>query len=603
MHLPGSELKQINAWLASRQCHEEKDGITFVDGTCDWILGREELRRWLKPDGKPLLWLHGIPGCGKSFLYAKVVNHLQELARRGAGPPCVYFFFCGADKERVTTAAVLRSWIMQLARAFPSEVRDIILATARASENTRASDSEVKTLFVSLFAAMPPCYLTVDALDECVDWRALVALLRSGLRPDCKLLVTSRTMPQLATAIRHAMVPFESLEITEELSRPDIERYVEHELAEYNQRLTRIGDKYDEEFAAAFRTRLVADCGGMFLWVRLMSKHVWAQPSPAEALACLADLPQTLSAQYDRVIARINADPEPSRRLLAHKVFWWMGVARRPLEIRELCALLAVRPADLVGDRLSRSCNGFDAARRIGPDPHARIMEMCDSLIVARMPPQKNGDSPFPDHMRTLYPIHFTATEYLAEYLRRSDTLAELTAYYDVRQLQSSDALAAAVCTWYLSLDAVAVKLDGVKVESHADAVAIFAHTKGSTMGKGTTNVLDALRYATSHWHHHMRRAWSTEQPARSGQSKQRRPKEETALLLDIATSELSRRREAEYGGMVVSALVCTCRGVGRVSHLSPAVRATAHCCLPWAAPCSPAPATAATRARTAQHW
>ena len=74
-----------------------------------------------------------------------------------------------------------------------------------------------------------------------------------------------------------------------------------------------------------------------------MLEHVQDQINNEEIVKSLQAMPPGLSESYDSVLSRINKMPS-ARRLLAHKVFFWINVARRLLKVKELCAILAVKP-------------------------------------------------------------------------------------------------------------------------------------------------------------------------------------------------------------------------------------------------------------------
>jgi DNA replication protein DnaC len=82
------------------------------DGTCDWALQLEELQTWASPQpaqGK-LLWIHGPPGFGKTFMSAWITQH---LIKESQGP--VSYFFCVADNQPTRDPySILRSWLSQL---------------------------------------------------------------------------------------------------------------------------------------------------------------------------------------------------------------------------------------------------------------------------------------------------------------------------------------------------------------------------------------------------------------------------------------------------------------------------------------------------------
>jgi ankyrin repeat protein len=460
----------IKRWLDARQCQEEKVGIEILPGTCEWILGRPELSSWISKDEIRLFWIYGAPGCGKSFLYAKILDHIDTTTKL----PCAYFLFCGADGERVTVSSLLRSWAFQLTKIF-DEAKKYVCSVQLASENREATAKEVDNLFLSLLAFLPACFLTVDAVDECLDRSEFYRLLPLIPRR-FKVLITSRHLAELSNHLNR--VPDQqhvSLEVLPEMTRSDIDRYITSELKNPE-------CHYEPGVSSYIKERLTRS-NGMFLWVRLMLQHIQDQTNNEEIMQCLGEreLPTGLSERYDRILKNINDLAKP-RRLLAHKVFFWITVARRPLHVKEVSGLLAVKPS-------SDRANAFEQSRRMISDPESTILSVCGSLITARGPG------------RALYPIHFTVTEYLKQYLESSERLDEITGYYDARQLQSNDSLAAAVCIRYLSLDFIA----GIHEElpsKYSEAVAIFS---------SNTPNLDILQYATTHWFHHLQRVESPE--------------------------------------------------------------------------------------------
>ncbi|RYP31632.1 hypothetical protein DL767_005639 [Monosporascus sp. MG133] len=47
--------------------------------TGEWLIRREEFQAWLGEDSAPLLWGHGIPGCGKTVLFSTMVEYLKAI--------------------------------------------------------------------------------------------------------------------------------------------------------------------------------------------------------------------------------------------------------------------------------------------------------------------------------------------------------------------------------------------------------------------------------------------------------------------------------------------------------------------------------------------
>jgi ankyrin repeat protein len=340
----------------------------------------------------------------------------------------------------------------------------------QASENREAANIEVRDLFLSVLEVLPSCFLTVDAVDECLDRRELCKLL-GQIPPRFKILIASRPMPDLSHHLRPPNAREASIEVTTDMTKPDVERYIDHHLT--------CGEQVYEPLVLTRIKEKLAQCDGMFLWVRLMLQHIQEQTSDEEILHCLDELPRSLSERYDRIMDGINCLPKP-QRLLAHKVFFWMNVARRPLGVQELCALLAVRPSQDMA-------TAYDATRRVR-DPEKTITAVCGSLVTAR-----GGN-------KLLYPIHFTVTEYLKDYLQKSNICEEVAMFYQIQQ-KSSDSIAAVVCLRYLSLDIIADHFKERMPSNHQDVEAMQTST---SMSCSDTGGLDALLYAANNWFQHM---------------------------------------------------------------------------------------------------
>ena len=391
---------------------------------------------------------------------------------------CPYFFFCGADGDRATTSALLRSWIFQLAKLFP-DAKKLTQNAHLASENREATVTEAKTLFLSILQALPPCYLAVDALDECIERPVLYELLQL-IPKRFKVLITSRPLIELLNFLRRsATYQHAKLEIRPEMTRLDIDQYITSTLVD-------LASQYEASVTAYIKEKL-SRSDGMFLWVRLMLRHVQDQTNNEEIIQCLEDLPNGLSERYDCIINKINQLPE-ARRLLAHKLFFWITVARRPLKVKEVCAILAVKPA-------ATWTSGFARDRRINDAQHT-ILTVCGHLITAR------------GTHNTLYPIHFTVTEYLRRYMANEARYQEIAKHYEAQQVRSNDSLAAAVCMRYLSMRFL-TGLQDTLPSNHSEALSIL---------ESDILDLDLLHYATTQWFQHLRRA---------GQPKR--------LLLDVA--------------------------------------------------------------------
>ena len=384
----------------------------------------------------------------------------------------------------MSVSALLRSWTFQLIKLI--WISDHAQETLRkvqkslAFRTTReAAPAEVSNLLMSLLNAhdMPSCFLTVDALDECVDWQEFFRLLPQ-IPTRFKVLLTSHDFPGSQEHLKPVAGRFSTLAMTPEMTQGDIDSYLCDALANLK---TRTNAEIPSHVKLRIKEKL-SDSNGMFLWVRLMIEDIQSQNTVREINRCLDKLPKDLSERYSRMMETVNIQDE-SCRLLAHKVFFWVLTAPRPMATSEFCAALAVRP-DL--DR----ANAFDADEQVLGDQKLLITKVCGSFI------QPRGDR------GTLFPFHATATQYLRQYMSNSGWMAEIASSYGVPQMLSSDGLAAAVCMRYLSSDLIS--------DLH-DRVIDGTETAYTILGSATPH-LNFLRYAVAHWFRHAQHVDGSEQ-------------------------------------------------------------------------------------------
>lgn len=422
-----------------------------MEGTCEWVLQRKEIHHWLQDPDTQMLWLHGAPGCGKSFLYSKLIGYL------GIEKPVAYFLFCGGDKERVTFSSLLRAWCLQLVELYPPAFQ-YLQAIRHRNGTPTATEKEITELLEALLDILPPCYLTVDAIDECSDRELFLRRLRS-IPKRFKILVTSRTPASIRKDLLRIHVPLQTLEVRPDLSRSDINHFI-------TRSIDAAGFNCSEETRDRIRHRL-SRCEGMFLWVKLMLDEIQSQMCEDDILCCLKELPAGLSETYARIIKEIER--LTSRRLLAYKVFFWLYISRRPISVAELLVLLAIQPP-------SEALN----EKRFIPDAERMALEACGGLIQYRGPDKK------------IFFTHFTVTEYIGGYLQQQNVHQEIMACYDTQQMRSSESLAAAVCLRYLSYQFVG----GIQVpQDHAGAMALLKRSEPR---------FALLSYAVSNWFVHL---------------------------------------------------------------------------------------------------
>jgi Cdc6-like AAA superfamily ATPase len=135
--------------------------------TGTWFLESEQFVSWIEGRIKSI-WIHGIPGAGKTILSSTVIDQVDAVCKLDSAQQYAYFYFDFNDANKRTVDGMLRSMIQQLSvlTLFP-EVDNLYQHCGQGT-NEPAQEVLVETL-VSLFQLSDRTFLIVDALDECSD--------------------------------------------------------------------------------------------------------------------------------------------------------------------------------------------------------------------------------------------------------------------------------------------------------------------------------------------------------------------------------------------------------------------------------------------------
>lgn len=112
--------------LEDRKALKRKKGDR-APGTCEWILGTEELTVWLgsaqraglESQATNVLWLHGLPGTGKSTVAIFLTEELSRAFSATDGKTLAYFFCDSGFDKRKTATSVIRGLLLQLVQQHP----------------------------------------------------------------------------------------------------------------------------------------------------------------------------------------------------------------------------------------------------------------------------------------------------------------------------------------------------------------------------------------------------------------------------------------------------------------------------------------------------
>ncbi|KAK3304913.1 uncharacterized protein B0T15DRAFT_255668 [Chaetomium strumarium] len=124
--LDAKKRTEVLHWLSAEpylQHHEQaKEGV--LEGTGQWLLSDPVFLKWKGDSASSVLWLHGIPGSGKSKLVSAVVEDALRayLDNRGPQSPPPAYFYCSrnpAEPGRSDPKEILASIARQLSCVGP----------------------------------------------------------------------------------------------------------------------------------------------------------------------------------------------------------------------------------------------------------------------------------------------------------------------------------------------------------------------------------------------------------------------------------------------------------------------------------------------------
>ena len=302
--------------------------------TCTWILKHEQYKKWLTTDGTTCLWIHGIPGAGKSVLSSAIVDNLRNT-RRYKNVVITCFIDESMDPNDYARHVIL-TIISQL------ELHQQVKLS------TQVSKSVLMDLEASIFQMTPTMFryqlqrilADLEIEDRIIfiidganagEWintlvmheivQANASRCKAGL---FKCSISSRVSN--SASVVHNQVA--SIELSKEhgLQR-DLKAFTEDRLSSLTQRSCKEGS------SPMIVQRLCSLAEANFLWVSMvLGAMVGLHSQPASFNDFLDSLPIGLNGIYDKILQGIHAQNAAKAR----QVLSWVVAARRPLRLSEL---------------------------------------------------------------------------------------------------------------------------------------------------------------------------------------------------------------------------------------------------------------------------
>ncbi|WDK22134.1 hypothetical protein CGRA01v4_13424 [Colletotrichum graminicola] len=364
---------QIKKWLSPPDTSTNFNHARKVqlEGTGTWFIKGAAFEEW-ELGSRRHLWLHSLPGCGKTVLCAKVLHHLKSTE----GCVTLEFFFDFSNTAKQKLDDLLRPLIFQLYNHGGEAANELDAIF----NSCRGQQPETTALANTLHAMMKrskKVYIILDALDESTMREKLLDWIENIVsNPDfdhVQLLATSRPEEEFRRSIPVWIGKDSCKELNKESVTIDIHAYIKDRL------------KHSPEFKK-------------FRWAacQLDSLEVCLDREGIEA--ALRALPRDLNETYSRILQQIPQQ----RKMKAIRLLQFLVHSVRPLELE--------KAVDAVAVRLDNGQRFFDPEDRL-PCP-ADIMRFCPSLVaIARV-----SKSEYEEEVEEVQLAHFSVKEYLLHY-------------------------------------------------------------------------------------------------------------------------------------------------------------------------------------------
>ncbi|OWT42403.1 nacht and ankyrin domain protein [Pochonia chlamydosporia 170] len=367
------------------------------EGSGLWFLQTDAFVEW-KQRRNSFLWLHGIPGCGKTILSSTIIQALERANPQGL----LYFYFDFNNTGKQTLNSMVRSLISQL---YPKGGRvwkelDSLYSSCQDGSRQPPCESLCKT-FLRMIEGIKEVWIVLDALDECCtrqgpSTEGLLLWIRDLISSEYRnvhLLVTSRPEQDITSVVsgfadKVDIVPIQSGAITD-----DIRAYV-HTRVREREGLKRWRSQLDVQ--EEIESRLVDQADGMFRWVACQLDALEKCLDYRTLQIALNSLPKTLDDTYSRILHGIPSEYKQN----AVRILQFLTYSERPLRIEEVVDAIAV---DTEGEQY------FNPKHRM-PDPR-EVACYCSSLVVVASKQGHSGDDD--DKPMELQLAHFSVKEYL----------------------------------------------------------------------------------------------------------------------------------------------------------------------------------------------
>jgi hypothetical protein len=358
-------------------------------GTGDWMHDERLFKAWLDRE-KPVLWISGGPGSGKSYLSSNIIHLLTQLhpqrVQASSRISIAYYFCKDYDPELRSFNKALRTLAFQICQNDPIFAK-YVAGVCKFPEDIRTTESLWQKLFVEFYSGQDVqsmVYIVIDGMDEAFEQErsGFLELLKSlqqgiadGQKTRVQILMVGR--PELSYDIENVLEGnLPTISVNAVKNSADIEQYVTTKVSK-ERNLRRISKALHDEIVSELTKR--AD--GMFLWVDLMLKEVASKHKEVQMRQALNEAPSGLFDTIQRALDRMHDELSIEDAKDFNTLLSWVTCAKRPFSLGELERILRLTSDDgesvvyLEGELRKRYASFFNVNREDGRSTEDLQME------------------------------------------------------------------------------------------------------------------------------------------------------------------------------------------------------------------------------------
>ncbi|KAL8797280.1 MAG: hypothetical protein Q9195_000433 [Heterodermia aff. obscurata] len=334
-----------------------------------WLTDSLEFKAWLTANNSRL-WLHGIPGAGKTVLASLVID---EVLKKSCSDIAAAYFFC--DFQNPTTLEahkILGCLVQQIARQDQQSFERVqTFYDAHSSGRTNPVEYDPQDLchlIVEMASNYDATMIVVDGLDECGEHAGLVTELLASLSDEAPTDLRTLFLSREELDIRDCLQGYDRVSIAARSS--DLKLYVDSEI-EKRTRMKKLNIKAPG-LKEHVRERLVEGADGMTTKSQL--DYLTELPNDAARRKALKDLPRGLNPTYERLLRRINETNRDTQKLVQRTLKW---IAHAKTASSNLyCSMTAQALCEATSINIGDNSRDIEAI----PD-QSEILRRCSSLI------------------------------------------------------------------------------------------------------------------------------------------------------------------------------------------------------------------------------